>query len=265
MASPLSDAHSASTQGPRQVDIISAESNQAADLSKLERTYALLRDRIHDGTYPPLARLNIDALARELGVSAIPVREALRRLEAEGWVRFRRNAGAIVAPVDATMWGPAMVCLAILEGAASAQAASFLRKSDMAKLRTTTERMEEAAVKVNPLEFSRLNRLFHDTIVSRCANRFLVEMIAQTNVRLDQLRQTMFVYMPERAGQAVREHGELLTLLEAGDEEKIEAYARWHKLQTVEAYQAIHKAAAGRAVQSSHAPVQYRPPAARLQ
>jgi len=220
--------------------------NEPASESKLERTYALLRDRIHDGTYPPLARLNIDALARELEVSPIPVREALRRLEAEGWVQFRRNAGAIVAPVDATMWGPAMVCLAILEGAGTAQAAPFLRKTDLAKLRTTTERMDAAAAKADPLEFSRLNRFFHDTILSRCPNHYLVDMIAQTNAKLDRLRQTMFVYLPERSGEAVKEHGELLTLLDAGDQEKIEAYARWHKLQTVEAYQAIHKAAARR-------------------
>lgn len=235
-------------------------------LSKLERTYALLRDRIHDGTYPPLARLNIDALARELEVSPIPVREALRRLEAEGWVQFRPNAGAIVAPVDATIWAPAMVCLAILEGAASAQAASSMRKSDMAKLRKTTERMETAASKADPLEFSRLNRSFHDTIVSRCSNRYLVEMIAQTNATLDRLRQTMFVYLPKRSGQAVREHGELLTLLEAGDQDKIEEYARWHKLQTVEAYQAIHKAAARRSGELGETEsAQHRPPGARLQ
>ena len=53
-------------------------------MNKQERTYEILRDRIHSGVYAPLARLNIDALARELGVSPIPVREALRRLEAQG-------------------------------------------------------------------------------------------------------------------------------------------------------------------------------------
>lgn len=226
--------------------VVPAKSQEPAAESKLERTYALLRDRIHDGTYPPLQRLNIDALARELEVSPIPVREALRRLEAEGWVQFRRNAGAIVAPTDATMWGPAMGCLAVLEGAASGLAVPHLRKTDMAKLRTTTERMAKAAESADPMEFSRLNRFFHDTIVRRCPNQLLVEMIDQTNAKLDRLRQTMFVYLPERSGAAVGEHRQLITLLEAGDPAKVDAYARWHKLQTVEAYQAIHKAAARR-------------------
>src|SRR6202161_4571210 len=104
-------------------------------VNKQERTYTVLRDRIHSGAFAPMARLNIDGLARELGVSAIPVREALRRLEAEGWVRFQPNVGAIVAPVDATAWEQQMVAVAVLEGAATADAAAHLKPSDFAKVR----------------------------------------------------------------------------------------------------------------------------------
>src|SRR5262249_19651882 len=104
-------------------------------VNKQERTYTILRDRIHSGSFAPLERLNIDALARELGVSPIPVREALRRLEAEGWVRFTPNVGAVVSPVDSTSWEQAMVALAILEGAASAEAQQHLRRSDLTRLR----------------------------------------------------------------------------------------------------------------------------------
>jgi len=103
-------------------------------VNKQERTYTVLRDRIHSGAFGPQARLNIDALARELGVSAIPVREALRRLEAEGWVRFQPNVGAIVAPLDATTWEQQMVAVAILEGAATAAAAPHLRPADFARV-----------------------------------------------------------------------------------------------------------------------------------
>src|SRR5258707_13589516 len=93
-------------------------------VNKQERTYTILRDRIHSGAYPPMARLNIDAISRELGVSPIPVREALRRLEAEGWVRFQPNIGAIVAPGDATTWGERIVAVAALAGAATADRAA---------------------------------------------------------------------------------------------------------------------------------------------
>ncbi len=211
-------------------------------MNKQERTYTILRDRIHSGSFAPLERLNIDALARELGVSPIPVREALRRLEAEGWVRFTPNVGAVVSPVDSTSWEQAMVALAILEGAASAEAQQHLRRSDLARLRKIAAGMEEAAACADPLRFSKLNRSLHATIVARCPNTYLTELLEQTNTRLDRLRSTMFVYLPHRSEEALREHLRLIELLEAGSKEEVETYARWHKLRTVEAYRAIHQA-----------------------
>lgn len=211
-------------------------------MNKQERTYTIIRDRIHSGTFAPLERLNIDAIARELGVSPIPVREALRRLEAEGWVRFTPNVGAVVSPVDSTTWEQAMVALAILEGAASAEAQQNLRKSDLTRLRKIAAGMEEAAARADPLRFSRLNRSLHSTIVARCPNTYLIDLLEQTNARLDRLRSTMFVYLPHRSEEALREHLHLIELLETGSKEEIESYARWHKLRTVEAYRAIHQA-----------------------
>ena len=210
-------------------------------MNKQERTYTILRDRIHSGAHPPRARLNIDALARELGVSAIPVREALRRLEAEGWVRFQPNVGAIVAPVDATTWEQEMVAVAILEGAASADASQHLRPADLAKLRKLAAEMDEVAAIGDPIRFSRLNRRLHAMIVARCANAYLVELIEQTYLRLDRIRDTMFAYLPERAKAALGEHAHLIDLLESGDAAAVEQYARWHKLQTIEAYRATHE------------------------
>jgi DNA-binding GntR family transcriptional regulator len=210
-------------------------------VNKQERTYTVLRDRIHSGAFAPRARLNIDGLARELGVSAIPVREALRRLEAEGWVRFQPNVGAIVAPVDATTWEQEMSAVAILEGAATADAATHLRLSDLSKLRKIAAEMEAVAADGDPARFSRLNRRLHGTVVARCGNAYLLELLEQTYLRLDRIRSTMFAYLPERFKAAVTEHARLIDLLESGDRSEIEHYARWHKLQTIEAYRATHQ------------------------
>ena len=210
-------------------------------MNKQERTYTVLRDRIHSGAFGPKARLNIDALARELGVSAIPVREALRRLEAEGWVKFQPNVGAIVAPLDATAWEQQMVAVAILEGAATAEAAPYLRPADFAKLRKLAAEMEQIAAEGDMTKFSRLNRRMHAIIMTRCPNAYLLELLEQTNQRLDRIRDTMFTYLPERSKRAVAEHEHLIQLLAGGDPAEIERYARWHKLQTVEAYRAAHE------------------------
>ena len=207
-------------------------------MNKQERTYEILRDRIHTGAYAPLARLNIDALARELGVSPIPVREALRRLEAQGWVQFKPNAGAIVSPVDATSWEQAMVALAVLEGAATAEAQRHLRKSDFTRLRKIAAEMAGERSQDDPVRFGQLNRRLHQAIVARCGNDCLLDLLQQTHDRLDRVRSTMFAYLPQRAAEAAREHARLIELLESGDPAEVERYARWHKLQTVEAYRA---------------------------
>jgi DNA-binding GntR family transcriptional regulator len=68
--------------------------------TKQQRVYETLRERILTGAYGPGYRLVFDAAAVELGVSTVPVREAIRRLEAEGLVVYRPNVGAQVAPAD---------------------------------------------------------------------------------------------------------------------------------------------------------------------
>jgi DNA-binding GntR family transcriptional regulator len=157
-------------------------------------------------------------------------------------VRFTPNVGAVVSPVDSTSWEQAMVTLAILEGAASAEAQTNLRRSDITRLRKISAGMEQAAAHADPLRFSKLNRALHAAIISRCPNAYLVDLLEQTNARLDRLRSTMFVYLPHRSEEAVNEHTHLIELLEQGTKEDVEAYARWHKLRTVEAYRAIHQA-----------------------
>ena len=200
-----------------------------------------------------------DAL-RALGVNAVattaaaPAREhaiALPRIalmhtwtetQNEGWVRFAPNVGAVVSPVDATSWEQSMVVLAILEGAASGEAQEHLRRSDITRLRKTAAAMEEAAGRADPLRFSKLNRSLHQAIISRCPNTYLIELLEHANARLDRVRSTMFVYLPHRSEEALHEHLHLIELLTEGTKDEVEAYARWHKLQTVEAYRAIHQA-----------------------
>src|SRR4051795_5687385 len=107
--------------------------------TKQERVYREIRERILTGAYGPGFRVVIDALAEEFGVSALPVREAIRRLEAEGLVIYRPNAGAQVAPVDPGAYDEEMTVLAVLEGYATALAAHELSAADMEQLTAINE------------------------------------------------------------------------------------------------------------------------------
>ena len=91
--------------------------------SKSQRAYRFLRERIDDGRYVPGYRLVLAQIASELDVSVVPVREAIRRLEAEGLVTFERNVGAQVALIKETEYLHTMQTLSLVEGAATALSA----------------------------------------------------------------------------------------------------------------------------------------------
>ncbi|HEX8968874.1 MAG TPA: GntR family transcriptional regulator, partial [Chloroflexota bacterium] len=118
--------------------------NDEAPSNKHELAYRLIRERIEAAVYQPGQRLVIDALARDLNMSQVPVREAIRRLQAEGWVTYRHNSGPEVANIGLEQWQATMEVLAVLEGYATALAAAHLRGEDLAQLRAHSSAMQRA-------------------------------------------------------------------------------------------------------------------------
>ncbi|MBO0682609.1 MAG: GntR family transcriptional regulator [Candidatus Dormibacteraeota bacterium] len=206
--------------------------------SKLEFAYKTILSDILQGTYGPGYRLVIDELARELNMSQVPVREAIRRLEAEGWVTFERYVGARVAPADPARLEHLMQLLAVLEGAAAAFAATLLQEDDLMGLRTLDKAMTAALHVGNLLAFSRLNREFHERLSARCPNPMLVSMAQDVWRRLDVGVRSGFVYLPDRPRDAIAEHERIVDLLEQrAPAAEIEHAVREHKLATLRAIQ----------------------------
>jgi DNA-binding GntR family transcriptional regulator len=204
--------------------------------SKLERVYDTLKQRILDGAYLPGHRLVLDQIAKELEVSTLPVREAIRRLEAEGFVDFQRNVGARVAPLDAGEYLHTMHVLALLDGYATAIAAPHLEPEDLAEAHQINDRLAAALGDFDPLAFTALNRDFHFVFYRRCPNQHVRTLAEEQWARLDAIRRSTFVFIPGRSRQSVAEHAALLELLEArADPAEIERAAREHKLQTLRA------------------------------
>ena len=148
--------------------------------NKQEQAYTIIRERIINGTYVPGYRLVIDGLAREFGISPVPIREAIRRLEAEGWVEYRANSGAQVAPLDANRYEAELDALGLLEGYATALAAPHLSAEDLKHLRESNVAMFRAIQSANLHESGPLNKAFHFYIYDRCPNTYLCELLQAT-------------------------------------------------------------------------------------
>ena len=201
--------------------------------SKAEVAYEIIRRQIVDGTYGPGYRLVLDRIAGEIGVSAVPVREALRRLEAEGYVDFKRNLGATVCTIDATAYAETMETLAIIEAAATALAAPHLSKKDIKAARKINELMAASLERLDPVSFSRRNHELHELLYRPCPNLYLVGIVDREWARLRGIRHSSFAFVPDRARQAVAEHTRLIDLIETGVRPtKIEDYARDHRMRT---------------------------------
>lgn len=209
------------------------------NLTKQERIHRALRERILSGEYGPGYRLVIDAIADEFEISTLPVREAIRRLEAEGLVVFEPHAGAQVTPADPGAFDDGVVVLGVLEGFATALAAPHLRRAELREMKAINRRLVEALQRMDYLEFGRLNREFHAVIHEHCPNPALITLLHGVERRLDAIRQTVFVQVPSRGAVSVTEHEELMTLIaDRAPAETIETAAREHKLRTLESFRA---------------------------
>jgi DNA-binding GntR family transcriptional regulator len=199
--------------------------------SKSEAAYSLLKGRLLDGTYVPGYRIVINQLVRETGISAIPWREAIRKLEAEGWLQMIRNVGARVATFDTQTYEHTVQVLARLEGYATAAAADRLAPEALARAREINTEMVRALEDFDPIRFSQLNREFHFVFYDSCGDDHLYGLISNEWNRLDLIRRTVFSSVPQRGRDSVLEHDALLDLLEADASfYEIERVARQHKL-----------------------------------
>ena len=205
--------------------------------SKSEQAYAAVKARIVDGTYSPGYRLVLAKIADDLGVSVVPVREAIRRLEAEGLVKFERNVGATVAGIDPTEYLYTMQTLSIVEGAATALSAPLIGPADIARARAVNAEMRECLDHFDPDRFTRLNQDFHSILFEHCPNPHILDLVHRGWNRLASLRSSTFRFVPRRAHESVDEHEALLRLIEsAAEADVIEKAARLHRSATLDAY-----------------------------
>lgn len=213
--------------------------------SKSQLAYNWIKARIADGTYGSGYRLVLGAIARELDISVVPVREAIRLLESEGLVTFERNVGAQVALIDEREYIYTMQTLSIVEGAATALSANALTALDISIAREINTRMQKTLDEFDPHLFTSLNQQFHSALYERCTNPHILDLVHRGWARLRVLRDSSFSFVPTRAAESVKEHEQILSLIESGAPAlDIELAARAHRTRTLDAmvdYQASHR------------------------
>ena len=195
-----------------------------------EKAYRTVRERILRGVYPAALRITEQELADATGVSRTPVREALRRLQAEGFVTVVANQGAIVTEWSAHDADELFELRALLEPFGAARAAQHATPAAVEPLRRLAEAQYEACERRADGFIERigaLNSEFHRLIQSLSGNARLATLMPVL-IEAPLMMRTFATYEPGELLRSASHHLEIVSALEARDPEWAAAIMRSH-------------------------------------
>ncbi|MFG3348569.1 GntR family transcriptional regulator [Streptomyces sp. NPDC048018] len=176
-----------------------------------------IRDDIVSGVYARGARLTEEQLARRYGVSRVPVREALRTLESEGFVVSRRHAGAHVAEPTAQEAADLLDMRSLLEPLGAARAAQRRTEAHLKVLRGLVRLGQERARRGRGEDLASLGGWFHETLAQASGSPPLTALLTQLRHKIA----WMYAVEPsERPVEAWAEHGAIVDAVARGDAER---------------------------------------------
>lgn len=188
-----------------------------------------IRAEIIRGTFKPGERLVEPKLAKNLGISRTPIREALRQLEGEGFIEIVPRRGAIVKELTLKDIDDLYAIKANLEGLAARQACERLKNRDLEKLSKINEKFKEITDK-NPNvveEYMKYNVDFHNFFIQSSNNNKLIEILDGLSKNFQRLK-SVLVSDASRTVDAASEHEQIIEAFLSGDPDLVEQKVRDH-------------------------------------
>ncbi|MFJ3925080.1 GntR family transcriptional regulator [Streptomyces sp. NPDC090022] len=184
-----------------------------------------IRDDIVSGVFEPGGRLTEDLLARRYGVSRVPVREALRTLQSEGFVTTRRHAGACVAEPTEQEAADFLEVRMLLEPLAASRAARRRTEAHLKVLRGLVRLGQERARRGQGEDLRSLGGWFHETLVQASGSPGLIALLTQLRHKVA----WMYAVEPSaRPAESWAEHGAIVDAVARGDAERARALTALH-------------------------------------
>lgn len=181
-----------------------------------ELVYSRLKDDILFGRYRDRERLVQRQIAERLGVSRAPVRDAIRRLEAEGLVTESPRAGHSVADISKDELADLYLVREVLEVVAAKLAAKHATPAQVNAMTESLRQLEEAVGHEEPDRSYRLGSQFHELLAESSGNTVLQELLRNVWDRVLRYR-IAATLIPGRAREGLSDHYEILERIEAKD------------------------------------------------
>lgn len=204
---------------------------ESSPLSAQEEAYQYLLHAIRIGQLKPGQRLIAEDIANELAMSRMPIREALRRLSAEGLIILRANRGAIVKQLSKDEVQEIFEMRAVLEGLAGAMATKKATAADIAELEILLQRLKTAQ---NDLSlWITAHREFHEKISAISRAPRLLKQISSLHVLIEPLMRVWIESSPE-SKNVYSVHEKILQVMRDGDADAMEALIKKHSRVTAD-------------------------------
>lgn len=191
--------------------------------SRAQFAYERLLAAIREQTLQPGDRIREDEIAKRLGISRTPLRQALHQLQARGLLQHAPGRSLIVAELGRQQVIDLYATREILEGAAARMAALRAGPVDIAGMRDVLAAFSKAAPDAGKL--ARINRMFHATVHEAAHNSYLSETLNNFNDTLALLKGTTFT-IKGRWQRELAENTEVVDAIERRDAEAAERAAR---------------------------------------
>ena len=200
--------------------------------TKSEFIYQQVRREIVEGQLQPGQRLRLAELAERFGISEMPVREALRRLQHDDLIQFENHRGATVSDLGLERTIEIIAVRTYLEVFALTEAVPFHDEKSIKQLRALITSMRRIK---DPDQYSDLNRRFHKLLIEPCPNAFVkTEIDGLWNKVWKTRGQSIFQLVPKRLVDATREHEEIFEAIVDGKTEQARCAAMAHRELTLD-------------------------------
>lgn len=198
--------------------------------TKVDIIYDNLLKSIQDGLYRPGDRIVISQLAKDSDTSEIPVREAIRRLESEGYIEIQANRGPFVREFSPEKAMSIFQIKGVLEGYASRLAINYLNLMDFKRLQEINDAMRACEQSGNVEEYSKLNMQFHLSIYKKIPQRELYDMICGLWKKWS-ITRSVFAWEPSIVPSSIQDHEKIIQLLKQKEYDTVEQFVREHKFR----------------------------------
>jgi DNA-binding GntR family transcriptional regulator len=200
--------------------------------TKEEVVYRALKAAIIDGRLMPGTHLVVADVAAAMEASAIPVRDALRRLASEELIELRPHVGAFVTPLPVDYLVEVLEVRHVGEELAVRLAVEHATPEVIARLGSLVDGMEAAVSAEDAHEFATLNRRFHSTIHAAAENRPLLAVLDYLLQRSER-GQTIFRLANTRMAESNNEHRQLLEAIRRRDPAAASHVAAMHRQASI--------------------------------